>query len=328
MESIPSEEQVSKMNRKHINRVVLMGGLGNQLFQYAFALNLQNQSDSKVILDPNFLSVRLNENELPELSNFQLSENISIAAKRAEPVLICRIMGFALRTHLEHTNPYKKILRLSLRVSLNCMFTIYHRRVTRIVIPVDNGYTKFKKSRLSTIYIGYFQSYKYLDDYKLSNPEFKLISVDEFENFHKFQSLAGEEKPLLVHIRLTDYRNEPNFGIPSKEYYARSISRHLSTGQYQKIWLFSDEPIEAFNYIPKDCQSLVRNISTEISGTIESLAIMRLALGFVIANSSYSWWAARSAFSPSPLVTYPSPWFEKMSDPIDLCPIEWLAIQR
>jgi hypothetical protein len=38
----------------HTKRVILMGGLGNQLFQYSFALSLVQEFDCKVILDPNF----------------------------------------------------------------------------------------------------------------------------------------------------------------------------------------------------------------------------------------------------------------------------------
>lgn len=316
------------MRNTRTNRIILMGGLGNQLFQYAFALSLRLNEQINVILDPNFLSVRSNKLQLPELSSFHLFEKISLAPIRKEPKAIRRIMGLALRIHLEKPTLLRIFFGFTLRIFLTLIFSIRNLEITRIVIPPDNGYSKITNTRFSCVYVGYFQSYKYLDAYREKNSEFNLALSESIEILEKFKHLAVEERPLLVHIRLTDYRNEPNFGLLSSEYYSKSISRQLSTKRYEKIWLFSDEPKEALRYIPKQYHGLIRNISTEISGTLETFAVMRLAHGFVLANSSFSWWAARSAICQSPIVIFPTPWFARIPDPIDLCPAEWQAIER
>ena len=46
-------------------RVILMGGLGNQLFQYALAMRLCSDKDSEIILDQNLGTLRLNKQGQP-----------------------------------------------------------------------------------------------------------------------------------------------------------------------------------------------------------------------------------------------------------------------
>jgi hypothetical protein len=136
------------------------------------------------------------------------------------------------------------------------------------------------------------------------------------------------DKPLVVHIRLTDYRNEPLFGIPSREYYGNAISQQMRKGNFNKIWLFSDEPDSAQQYIPEEFQSQVVNISAENSGTVDTFEAMRLGKGFVIANSSFSWWGAYLANDKNAPIVYPNPWFSGMPNPRLLCPPSWVPFDR
>jgi hypothetical protein len=136
------------------------------------------------------------------------------------------------------------------------------------------------------------------------------------------------EKPLIVHVRLSDYRVEDNFGIPSKSYYSSAINNQIQMGSYKKIWLFSDEPKEAIAFIPEDYLDLIRNISLEVTDPICTLQVMRLGHGYVIANSTFSWWGAYLSRSENPNVIYPKPWFQGMPDPIELCPPSWKPFSR
>lgn len=310
------------------NRVILMGGLGNQLFQYAFAVRLSNETETDVILDANFLAIRRDNQGRPDIAKFHLDNHIKIEKNQDCPNMLRKLMGLSLRKHLEQRNSLDKIACGLLRAILTIVISAWYKTPTRVVICTDNGFVPIKFHDRNTLYLGYFQSYKYGQFILNSSKNFLELSDKGSKKFESFVKLAELENPLLVHIRLTDYRNEPNFGIPSKEYFRNSILFHFHQNQYNCIWLFSDEPKNAILYIPVEFRHLVRNVSNEISDPVYTFEVMRLAKGYVIANSSYSWWAARASYSVNPLVTYPEPWFEKMPTPTALCPPNWHGFAR
>lgn len=310
------------------NRVVLMGGLGNQLFQYSFAKRLSVETGTNVILDSNFLAIRRDDKSRTDLEKFDLDDQVCIGSSQSYPELLRRLMGLSLRKHLEQSNKINRFICGLLRFFLNLWLSAIYKSPTRLVICDDNGFVPVKYFFRNSLYLGYFQSYKYGDAPSTSQEyNLKMTNADS-KNLKSFVELAQLENPLLVHIRLTDYRNEPNFGIPSVEYYNNSILFHFSQHQYGRIWLFSDEPEDAIQYIPHQFRSLVRNVSATISDSVETFEVMRLAKGYVIANSSYSWWAARATHSADSIVTYPDPWFERMPTPTALCPPNWHPLAR
>ena len=76
--------------------------------------------------------------------------------------------------------------------------------------------------------MGYFQSYKWLE---IAQRKAKItFALEEFSPaLEDFRSLAEEEHPLVVHVRLGDYLAENGFGILDKSYYGEAIQKALST---------------------------------------------------------------------------------------------------
>lgn len=316
------------MHNMGANRVVLMGGLGNQLFQYAFAKRLHEETGTTVILDSNFLAIRRDSKGGTDLEKFHPDYPVGIGPNRNYPSILRRLMGLTLRKHLEQSKKIDQLICFLLRVSLNISLSAIYKSPTRTVVCDDNGFVPVKFYSRNSLYLGYFQSYKY-SEAPSSSPIYSLTPTSaDPKKIESFAELAQKENPLLVHIRLTDYRNEPNFGILSADYYRNSILFQFSDNQYGRIWLFSDEPENALEYIPEQFRSLVRNVSKEIDDSVDTFEVMRLAKGYVIANSSYSWWAARAAHNSDPVVTYPDPWFQQMATPLALCPPNWHPIAR
>ena len=58
----------------------------------------------------------------------------------------------------------------------------------------------------------------------------------------------------------------------------------------------------------------------------ESLMLMSKGAAIVIANSSYSWWAAKLS-SNGCIIIAPSKWYQGMKDPLDLIPEDWTKIE-
>jgi hypothetical protein len=310
------------------HRVILMGGLGNQLFQYAFALELSERTQSAVILDPNFLSIRKDDSGNLDLEKYALDSKIQIEATRPTPLLLRKIIGFALRMHLKPGNRLHDYFCTFLRFISTIVTSIHLRNFELVYISKDNGYVEPGKIFGSTFFVGYFQSYRYLQSLKSDITEIRLKNETRSDEIGEFLKSSDDDIPLAVHIRLTDYRNEPNFGVLSQKYYSNAIAYHFGKFEYSRIWLFSDEPEIALEFIPTQYRPLVINVSKLVSSTVETLELMRMAKGFVIANSSFSWWAAHLSRQKMPFVTFPSPWFANMTEPRDLIPPNWQSIDR
>jgi hypothetical protein len=309
-------------------RVILMGGLGNQFFQYAFALRISKKFNAKIILDPNLAAIRLNENGVPDLSSYTLHESISIADVTPYPKPIIRLVGLGIRLSLQKNLRFGRPLMLVIKLFLQVLMRVYLRERSKIFFAPDNGYFDLEETHTHTIYLGYFQSHEFSNTELEKTELLKIKPKYSSINLENLKQRSMSDRPLVVHIRLTDYRNEPQFGIPSKKYYRNSITHQMGRGVFTKIWLFSDEPETALRYIPDEFQSQVVNISAEISGTVVTLEAMRLGKGFVLANSSFSWWGASLANEKNALIIYPDPWFSGMPTPRLLCPPTWVPFDR
>jgi hypothetical protein len=177
--------------------------------------------------------------------------------------------------------------------------------------------------------LGYYQSWKY----------FQLCS---FEKSTIFNGLTYKDPWVLnnykimssinftaVHIRLGDYRLNKNsfIGVLPPDYYSNCINHIVGLNYSQKFYIFSDQINAAKNLygniFPKD--SIWVNSSSDCN-PLEILSIMSLANVFIIANSTFSWWAANLAADDS-LVLAPNKWFKNASDPIDLLPPKWNLIE-
>jgi hypothetical protein len=138
--------------------------------------------------------------------------------------------------------------------------------------------------------------------------------------------MAKTEKPIIVHVRRGDYSSEDNFGLLGKKYYEFAISKiEMLTGS-SKIWLFSDEPQTALKLISEKRRKQVRMIEEVEQSSARTLEVMRLGTGYVIANSTFSWWAAQSAYKKNAPVVAPSTWFKKQKSPRDIIPKSWILI--
>jgi hypothetical protein len=143
-----------------------------------------------------------------------------------------------------------------------------------------------------------------------------------------WQELSNIEKPIVVHIRRGDYKYEDQFGLLSCDYYSRAIAEidDLSASSYGVVWLFSDE-MEIAKQILLDIGRPIRYFGAEFS-TKSAFELMRLGHAFIIANSSFSYWAAALAHKFDVMVICPNPWFIGIDSSANLIPPRWHSIDR
>jgi hypothetical protein len=152
------------------------------------------------------------------------------------------------------------------------------------------------------------------------------LCIEDSLEISNYKDLSRSECPLVVHIRLGDYVDHPQFGIPSKCYYKEALEQLWSSGKYKKIWLFSNDAKLALEYLPANLTNSIRVIPEIEFSAAKTLEVMRMGHGYVIGNSTYSWWAATLSYANTASVIAPHPWFAGMEDPIQLIPKNWQTI--
>ncbi len=306
----------NEMQKIHI---ALNGGLGNQLFQLATAI--QYSGKRAIVLEQNMGYPRVLASGHASICAFTLPSNVEISSQKRN-LLISKFANFQLGTGLK-TNSAILISILSL---FGAIFQgIYLKSKVKVLINRGVGWCALKTSvKRSELLIGYFQSYLNQDDQTLAKIR-SIFSAQRGTDLEHLISLARVENPLVVHVRLQDYLNEPNFGIPGIGYYEEAIHHAFNPSKHKKIWLFSDDPLQALIRIPEELKSITRVIENVDGSDCNSLVAMTQGTDFVIANSSFSWWAARMSIHADAQVHYPHPWFAKMDEPYKLVPDEWHA---
>jgi hypothetical protein len=307
------------MGSNHRVWISLTGGLGNQLFQLAAACSLD---PSELVLESRFGMPRKTKN-IPDILYFEFPEKIKWGKEAPEPLFFRKVVGFLLRAGIEPRKVEESRLVKTLIVVISKVLISFRvGKNVDIVTANDVGYSPIQTKSSNIFLIGYFQTWRYAELPEVRDFLKSLTLKEKSPLLIEHEKLALEEFPLVVHVRLGDYRLENDFGLLSSRYY-ESIAELWSSGAYKKLWLFSDEPTEALELIPANLWEHTRVIDDKSEAPCVTLELMRLGYGYVIANSSLSWWGAMLSRTENPSVTAPQPWFKSMDEPKDLIPLNW-----
>lgn len=280
--------------------VQFMGGLGNQMFQYAFGRLLASELGIKVYYAK------------------KTFDKIKIDVLGADIDFIemedCRVSKSSFRHIVK--NGIKQIF--SKKFFLRRYEEIEHHRFDEGVFQVQGNHYFF----------GYWQSWRYLEMLKKHVASiFKFPEI--FEQKHRVL-LDGfrKDNAVAIHVRRGDYVANPEFnrvhGVCSIEYYREAIRQLREVVSGISIYWFSD-----------DRDWVEEHLISEFGGTfvrgnsdLEDLYLMSQCRHNIIANSSFSWWAAYLNESDGKMVFYPEKWYAVKDRRIeDLCPLDWRKVK-
>jgi len=145
---------------------------------------------------------------------------------------------------------------------------------------------------------GYFQSEKYFEDYNESVR--KLIGIDR-------KVIPKTKFSIAIHIRRGDYLLHPEFHtILQKEYYDKSKQIIEEKLNYIPNYIYFSEDTE---WVKETFKNDLKTSDIIISGKpdIEEFQEMVNCDGFILANSTFGWWA--SWFSEAEQIIAPKEWF-------------------
>jgi hypothetical protein len=180
---------------------------------------------------------------------------------------------------------------------------------------------------------GYFQSYKYFDSVASEIREEVTSIIAPSPWFFETKQLLDElGRWVAVHVRRGDYLN-PGIrgvhGLLSDSYYTNALKtmEMLIPGAIPVV--FSDDTDAARAMLEQNHPNAIFLQSPKVSKSIESLVLMSMSSGCVIANSSYSWWGAWLGDHADRPVIAPRPWMDDLdAHERDLLPISWLTLGR
>jgi len=150
---------------------------------------------------------------------------------------------------------------------------------------------------------GYWQGEEFFEDVKDELRD-KLLFKEEVKE--KVKNIQISDNSVFIHARRGDYLNGDYFVDLSKtDYYQKAVEYILDKTEAPTFYIFSNDVEWAktfFQFVPGNKQFLMNS-------TIEDLYLMSCCKHSIIANSTYSWWAAWLNKNPDKIVIQPNEWY-------------------
>lgn len=298
--------------------VVAAGGLGNQLFQLAKAIDIANQDEVVVLLGHK--SARLNPEGSAILTELQLPGNVSLR-KLPESRLFHILIGVILRGQNSES-----FLGRALRAKIERSLSVRLLAKKWLGSKVKFVTTELQEcdSNVNILLVGYFQNYVIGYQNTTMQAMGSILPAMESRELLRFNDSTSTCPWILVHFRLTDYLNETKIGTPTAFYYERAISKLWNSEKFAQIIVFSDDIEMAKKIFPKRFAEYAQFVNEIDNSAVLTFQAMRGANAYVIANSTFSWWSAFLRLNTDSPVIYPSPWFSKLPQPSGIYPEDWL----
>lgn len=292
-------------------KVRLVGGLGNQLFIYFAGLYLSEKLKSKLVCDLSHLDLDRTKHGV-SITSFDLE---------GEFVRKSRYAAGALRT-LERFASYSS--------HKSSWFKRFYQKTTKFYLPTGIGYDPELENICADVILrGYFQTWKYVRALQVGK-EFALKVRNPSPWFAQKKLMAEETRPIIIHVRQGDYRDDVNsfIGVLGPDYYKKALLEIRNTNIKGPVWVFSDEVESAKRILGLDfADDIEWIVAPKGIDPAEELAIMQFGGAHIIANSTFSWWGAYFSQSTK-LVIAPKTWFKGRSEPLNLIPPDWKRIEN
>lgn len=291
--------------------IKLQGGLGNQMFQYAAARRLAIINHTSLKLD----TTALVNDELRSyaLNSFNIYEEF---VTQRELNFIYRLIGWR-----------RRILQLVPAATI-----IWDKYVPwKIVqeIQAQNVDSTVIRAKGNVYLDGYWQSEKYFIDIQdIIRGEFSFKS-HIFASKSEIKELIANTHSIGLHIRRGDYIANSSInqshGTCDLSYYRYAVDFFARRISIPHFFVFSDDPAWCKQNLILDHPVTVVSQSYSNSDH-EDLQLMSQCQHQIIANSTFSWWAAWLNPNPEKIVIAPQRWFRQRCTPNDLIPVEWIKI--
>lgn len=290
--------------------VRLKGGLGNQMFIYAFVRKMQLSYGIKIKIDKSFFEY------IDELGGAFLIDDFDVLYDVASEEEINKVCLFK---HKQKPRTFLYRVFIFLESKLNKKY--YRIKNFQYVNPVE---------LLNYSYLdGSWQSWKYLDGIENVIKREFVLKKPLSEKINKQIAEASNCESVFIGIRKGDYTNPENvklYGSLSDNYYNEAIKIIKAKHPDAKFYIMSDDIEWVKKNIKFDCEPIYR--TDEMVGTgQEEMMFMKSCKHAIISNSTFHWWGAWLIDNPNKIIVAPKEWFADGTK-IDILPPNWELVSR
>jgi len=281
----------------------LKGGLGNQLFQFAYGYARALQLGIALELELSYFDHDARHGGYT-LGLFKLNNKVKLTR-----------IGFLLNLFLKFDE------RITGKIGF------LWRSIDERYGPNDH-YVELG----NTIYLnGFWQNPRLINEY--SEQIKKAIKLKVHENSIQFLQIKDDisrGQSVGVHFRRGDYISDKGaasvHGVIGKSYYGKAVSEISSVVTEPKFFIFSDD-ID----LAKKELSFIENgvfVSTIFDSDATDMYLMSLCKHNIIANSTYSWWSAWLNENDGKIIVAPKRWYanDEMNQQCYIIPPEWVTV--
>lgn len=280
-------------------QISIFGGLGNQLFQYATAKNLARLNNAKLYLCLDWFEqdFKNTTKRIFDLEYFNISYTNT---KNLQPRILSKIWK---PIYIKEKSPF-----------------YYNKELLNL--------------RGKNIWLtGYWSFFSYFDDIRNQLSEEMKPKVINSQNKLLLERIMVTNS-VSIHIRRGDYISNDLFCVLDQIYYQKAISKIRECFEDPVFYVFSDD----INFVKTLFEKEDFNIIdiNKGSDSYMDFYLMSQCRHNIIANSTFSWWAAYLNKNPDKMVVAPKKWYREDSNyyleykDIEskglFCPDEWIIL--
>ena len=283
----------------------ILGGLGNQMFQYAAARALALSRAQPLLLDlVAFSGYKLH-------NGFELDRVFMIDSAATKTTDLLPVLGWRTPTLV------RKVLKRSLFAPL--------RGAHLAIEPAPNYWARLQSMESPLYMMGYWQSERYfLMQENTIRKDFVFRHALDGRNAAIAEEIA-ERPSVSVHLRRGDYLSDKIMNVCSTDYY-RSAAKYMEERIGRPAYfVFSDDADWVRSHVDflPGATFIDHNKGPD---SYQDMQLMSRCKHHIIANSSFSWWGAWLNPSAEKIVVAPCTWFRDGGDDSDLVPSQWTRL--
>ena len=298
--------------------VNITGGLGNQMFQYAFAMALKYRNPQEEV----FVDIQhYNTIFFKKFKGINLHNGYEI--DKVFPKAKLPVAGVRQLMKFSYWIPNYILSRLGRK--------FLPIRKKEYIPPYSMNYSYDEKAlnwKGDGYFEGYWQSPRYFEQCAAA-----VVEAFRFPEFYdqlnlNAARLLGEQNSVAIHVRRGDYVGAANFsGICTLEYYRKALEQVFELIKTPTFFIFSND----MDWCREHIIPLLRGADAHFidfntgQKSYRDMQLMSLARGCIIANSSFSWWGAWLNARPDKFVVAPMRW-ANCSDSSDIYPAGWILV--
>jgi len=294
-------------NSTKIITVNIIGGLGNQMFQYAFGYAVSKDNNAKIRLEVSGFNAY--DLRCYALDLFNVEENSDLKSKY--DFLLNKINS---KNNSLLSKASSKLLRWVLRWT-----KLYYQEREEFVFDIG----VFNIST-NTYFYGHWQNENYFKKYRK-----ELIEIFKLKDIHsqtkEYHQKIIKSASVSLHIRRGDYINSIH-DTCDMEYYKKAVLEILKINKQAHFFIFSDD----MHWVKNNFEFIDHRTLVMLESDIpdhEEMYLMSQCKFNIIANSSFSWWGAWLNQNSGKKVIAPKKWLNSSTlNTNDLIPASWVRL--